>query len=199
MDSVFAFVGADFVLFAADAAELHSITVLKPESEKLVELPSHKILAITGEGGDPYHFSQSVSCNVKLQELTRDAPQTVGAVASYVRNELAEAVRKAPVQVDCLIGGLDRATAAAPAEPRLFRVDYLGSMASAPYLALGYGAYFAHSLLDARWRPGLTRDDALELAAAIAKELHARFLLRPAEFAVKIAAARGVEALTLTD
>ena len=49
-----------------------------------------------------------------------------------------------PYSVNVLLGGYDEATST----PHLYWIDYLGTMASVPYAAHGYGAYFALSTLD---------------------------------------------------
>jgi 20S proteasome subunit beta 4 len=58
---------------------------------------------------------------------------------------LAESLRsRSPYSVNLLIGGYDTADES----PHLYWVDYLGTMASVPFAAHGYGSYFALGLLD---------------------------------------------------
>ena len=77
------------------------------------------------------------------------------ALPSIDIGAVAAKFQKFNLQGLMLIGGFDvSATAkkASPAEvggiPKLYWIDYLGTMAEVPYGAHGYGSYFALSLLD---------------------------------------------------
>lgn len=56
---------------------------------------------------------------------------------------MAEAIRKAPWQVQCLIAGFDERTG-----PELYWLDYLGTLSHYPIAAQGYCSHFALSILD---------------------------------------------------
>lgn len=47
---------------------------------------------------------------------------TTHAVANFTRSEIAEALRKAPYQINMLLGGIDTSG------PNLYYIDYLGTM-----------------------------------------------------------------------
>ena len=59
---------------------------------------------------------------------------------SILRNELATALRKAPKQVNALIGGVD--TLGEDVKPKIYSLDYLGSVVQVPFAAKGYAQYF---------------------------------------------------------
>ena len=82
--------------------------------------------------------------------------------------QLADALRKAPYQVNVLIGGVDKAPAAAgaggagagaggaggsaaKAVPGLYFMDYMASLHKMNYAAHGYAGYFLYALLDRHW------------------------------------------------
>jgi 20S proteasome subunit beta 4 len=65
--------------------------------------------------------------------------------AAWIRRTLADSLRsRHPYSVNLLLGGYDEATST----PHLYWIDYLGTIASVPYAAHGYGSYFALSTLD---------------------------------------------------
>lgn len=84
-------------------------------------------------------FTYFFSCVSNIHEL-RPASS-----ASWIRRSLADSLRsRHPYSVNLLLGGYDVATE----EPKLYWIDYLGTMAEVPFAAHGYGSYFALSLLD---------------------------------------------------
>lgn len=65
------------------------------------------------------------------------------AVASFVRGELARALRsRRPYTVNLLLGGMDPITN----KPNLYWIDYLAALAPVPYAAHGYAQYGFHLL-----------------------------------------------------
>lgn len=54
-----------------------------------------------------------------------------------------------PYHVNLLLAGYDDADG-----PGLYYMDYLASLAKAPFAAHGYGAYLTLSILDRHYRPG---------------------------------------------
>jgi len=60
--------------------------------------------------------------------------------------QLATALRRAPYQVNLLIGGHDE-----DAGPSLYFMDYMACMHKMNYAAHGYAGYFLYALLDRHW------------------------------------------------
>ena len=56
MDVVFGFVGYDFAVLVADRAATQQIIVQKLDEDKIVELDSTKIMALSGPKGDCVAF-----------------------------------------------------------------------------------------------------------------------------------------------
>ena len=83
--------------------------------------------------------------------------------------------------------------------PGLYYMDYLSSLAKAPFAAHGYGAYLTLSILDRHYRPDLTRDEALDLLKKCVEELNRRFILNLPSFNVRLIDKEGIHDLeTLT-
>jgi 20S proteasome subunit beta 4 len=97
--------------------------------------------------GDTIQFAEFVERNIRLYQIRNIYALRPAAAASWIRRSLAESIRsRRPYAVNLLVGGYDTATDT----PRLYWVDYLGTMVEVPFGAHGYGSYFALSLLD-RW------------------------------------------------
>ena len=67
---------------------------------------------------------------------------SIDDTANYIRHELAEAIRKGPYMVNCLLAGFEGD------KPRLFWLDYLGSVIEVRKAAHGYAKYLVSSTMD---------------------------------------------------
>jgi len=100
-------------------------------------------------------------------------------------------------------------------EPKLYWIDYLGTMAPVPFAAHGYGSYFALSLLDrfvsgiceprsrclhVRYRyhdPEATVEEGLAALRRCIDEVSKRLVVTPGKFKVKIVDKEGVREVEL--
>lgn len=169
MECSFAITGKDYVLIAADTTAARSIVKMKIDEDKIKTLSPHLLMAYSGESGsstyydtsigilmfdlssasirigDTIQFAEYIERNIRLYHIRNLYPLRPQSAASWIRRSLAESLRsRSPYTVNLLIGGFDTADNL----PHLYWVDYLGTMASVPFAAHGYGSYFALSLLD---------------------------------------------------
>jgi 20S proteasome subunit beta 4 len=70
-------------------------------------------------------FVEYVQRNVALNEFRSGLQLSTLSTASFVKTELATALRKNPYQVNLLLGGFDKGLGAS-----LFFIDYLGTCVS---------------------------------------------------------------------
>lgn len=155
-------------------------------------LDAHKAVAAAGPQSDCANFVEFVQRNVALNAFRTGLEASTRATASYVRTELAAALRKAPYQVNLLLGGWD-----AGAGPALYYVDYTGAAQRVDFSAHGYAAAFVLSTMDRYWRPGMALDDALALARTCVKELATRYIIHQPAFTVKVVDKDGVRVVAL--
>uniref|UniRef100_A0ACB8FQ91 Proteasome subunit beta type-2 n=1 Tax=Sphaerodactylus townsendi TaxID=933632 RepID=A0ACB8FQ91_9SAUR len=66
--------------------------------------------------------------------------------------------------------------------PSLYYMDYLASLAKAPFAAHGYGAFLTLSILDRYYKPSVTRAEAIEILKKCLEELQKRFILNLPSF-----------------
>jgi 20S proteasome subunit beta 4 len=99
----------------------------------------------TGYTGDTVQFAEYIERNIRLAQIRNTYALPPPSAASWIRRELADSLRsRSPYAVNLLVAGYDLPTH----EPKLYWIDYLGTMAAVPFAAHGYGSYFALSLLD---------------------------------------------------
>jgi 20S proteasome subunit beta 4 len=190
-DSIFGFVGKDYVLLVADAVQARSIVVLTEFEDKILPLDSHKLFAMSGEHGDRIQFSQYIQKNLSLYYYRNNLELTTHAAANYTRRQLADALRQNPYQVNILLGGFDKEG------PSLYFLDYLASMHKVPFGAHGYAGYFIYGLLDKLYKDGLSLDEGVEVARACVKELQTRMVLNSPKYLAKIVDSTGTRVIEL--
>lgn len=95
--------------------------------------------------GDTVHFAEYIERNIRLYQIRNTYPLRPSAAASWIRRSLAETLRSSrPYSINLLLGGYDTSNH----EPKLYWIDYLGTLTQVPFAAHGYGSYFVLSLLD---------------------------------------------------
>jgi 20S proteasome subunit beta 4 len=91
---------------------------------------------------------------------------------------------------------LQRMRAHDPPQSFLYYLDYMGTMEEVPFGAHGYGASFAIAIMDEKWRPDLTVDQAAQLMQDCIEEVKRRVIISNPKFIVKVVSARGTERVT---
>jgi 20S proteasome subunit beta 4 len=193
METLFGFVGSDYVLLVCDTAAKRSIVKMLPDDDKILEVDKTKLMGLSGDAGDRVNFSEYIQKNIALYELRNGYPLSVSAAAHYTRNELATALRERPYNVNLLLAGVDKDVG-----PSLFYMDYLASMHKMNYAVQGYAAYFLFSLFDKYYKIGLNREDGLQLAKLCMKQLQTRFTLSGERYLLKFVDAKGVTQQVIT-
>jgi len=191
MDTCIGLVGKDYVLLAADAMAGRSIMIYKSDEDKILPLNSTTLLGMTGPQGDRANFGEYVRRNVYLKELREKVPLTTSAIANFTRNELHEALRSGPYQVNILLGGVDEA------KPSLYYMDYLASMQEVNFGVHGHASNFCLSVLDKYWLPNMSQEEGIECLRKCIKELNTRFMINLSEWKVKIITAEGLKEVAL--
>ncbi len=181
MDVLLGIVGKDYVMTVADRSQARSIVVFKQDQDKIYELDDKLVMAAAGPQGDRANFAEYVQRNIQLYKYRNDLPMTVKAAANFTRNELATALRRAPYQVNLLMGGFDAKTG-----PSLYYMDYLGSMKKMDFAAQGYASYFTFSIFDRYFKKGMNLEQGKELMQKCIKELRKRFLMNCPNFICKV-------------
>jgi len=189
MDSSFAITGKGYVIVAADMTASRSIVKMQSNVDKIKVLGTHILMASSGEPGDTVQFAEYVERNIRLAQIRNTYPLPPPSAASWIRRELADSLRsRSPYAVNLLVAGYDLSTH----EPKLYWIDYLGTMATVPFAAHGYGSYFSLSLLDKYHDPEATLEEGLATLRRCIDEVSKRLVVTPGKFKVKIVDKEGV-------
>jgi len=180
-DALIAFVGADYVMLCADMNAGRSIMVYQNQEDKILELDSHKLLALGGDPADTVQEPEYFQKNMNLYALKYGVKLTTHAAANYMRGHKSDNLRKGMTIVDMLLGGYDEGEG-----PSLYFIDYLASMQKLDKGAHGYAGFFVNSLLDAHWKPGLTEQEGLVLMDRCIQEIQTRFMISMPNFLIKV-------------
>jgi len=181
MDALIAFVGADFTMVCADQNAARSIMIFQQEEDKIMEIDSHKLLALGGDAADTVQEPEYFQKNMNLYALKYGVKLTTHAAANYMRGDKSEKLRKGMTAVDMLLGGYDEGVG-----PSLYFIDYLASMQKLDKGAHGYAGFFVNSLLDAHWKPGLTEEEGLKLMDLCIAEIGKRFMVSMPNYLIKV-------------
>jgi len=188
-DSVFGIEFDGGVIIAADQTNARSILTYQSNLDKVVQLSSHSAMGVAGPNSDLVNFSEYISKNFALYQLSNNGIQlSTEAQANFCRNELAVALRKGPYQVNILLGGYDKKTSSGS----LYWMDYMAALTKLKYGAQGYASNFCLSIMDRDYKEGLTQDEAVQIVEKCIQELKVRFLLNQSNFLIKVIDKDGV-------
>ncbi|KAI0046321.1 20S proteasome subunit [Auriscalpium vulgare] len=194
MECSFALTGKDYVLVAADTTSARSIIKMKIDEDKIKTLSPHLLMAYSGEPGDTVQFAEYIERNIRLYHIRNLYPLRPQSAAAWIRRSLAESLRsRHPYSVNLLVGGFDTADQS----PHLYWIDYLGTMATVPYAAHGYGSYFASSLLDRYHNPDGTLEEGLATLRRAIDETSKRLIVAPGKYMVKVVDKDGIREIEL--
>ena len=106
--------------------------------------------------------------------------------AQFIRSELAEAIRRGPYSVNCLLAGFEGD------EPRLYWIDYLGSVIETSKAAHGYAEYLTSSVMDTLQSSDLTEEQGLKIIDRCLNSMKDRFVISQSSFSIKIVRKDGI-------
>ncbi|KAI8089376.1 nucleophile aminohydrolase [Halteromyces radiatus] len=194
MECLFGITGKDFTLLAADTVSARSIVVMKGTEDKSRQLSPNTVLLYSGEPGDTVNFAEYIQRNIKLYSIRNGIELSPKSIATFTRREIADSLRsRHPYSVNMILGGYDTKTE----KSELYWIDYLGAMASLPFAAQGYGAYFCTSLMDRYYKPDMNVEEAKKLLQRCLDELKTRFIVNMPKFNVKLVTKDGVQDIEL--
>lgn len=87
-------------------------------------------------------FGDYIQKNLAFLEYKNGVKLSIDDTANFIRHELAEAIRKGPYNVNLLLAGFEGN------EPRLYWLDYLGSLVQLTKAAHGYAEFLTSSVMD---------------------------------------------------
>ena len=195
MESLIGIKGADFVLIAADANAGRSIVLMKDDVQKIHSLDGNKLFGAVGNPSDRDLFTNYIQKNITLYRLRTGISLSTESTAHWTRRKLANALRQNPYQTDLLIGGVDKDPQSEEYIPSLYYMDYLASLNKLDFAVHGHGSNFLLSVMDKYYKPGMTKDEVVDLLKACIHELKVRFIIKYPRFNVQIVDKDGIHVL----
>lgn len=182
MDCMFGMVGEGFTLVMSDTKFARGPVIQSNTIDKMYKLNEHNVMLTGGELGDVVNFSEFIQRNVQLYEKQNGLELNPDATANFTRNQLAGSLRtRNSYAVNLLMAGYDTKSD----KGSLYFLDYLGSMAQAPFAVHGHAAYFCLSIFDKNYKQGMTLDEGLALMKMCVDEMRNRYAINSPTFALR--------------
>lgn len=180
------------MMMAADMSHLQSIMVQKSDDDKMHQLSSNLIMAVSGEAGDTTQFAEYIAKNIQLYKMRNGYELTPSAAVHFTRHTLATHLRsREPYFVNLLMGGFDPDTNTS----ELYYMDYLAASVPVKFYAFGYGGMFTLSVMDKEYRPDMNQDEAYNLLKKCTAEIKRRFIVNLPKFRVRTISKDGIKEL----
>ncbi len=147
------------VVFATERRATMGTFIASRDAQKIYRLTDNIAMTIAGSVGDGQRLARILQVEAKLFELRRHGPMSINALSMLLSNILAE-TKYMPFYVQVLIGGVDKSG------PRIYSLDPLGGrIEEVKFSSTGSGSPIAYGVLEDRYKPDISVEDGVELAA----------------------------------
>lgn len=143
------------VVVGADHRATMGHFIANKSVQKLFRISKNVALTTAGLVGHAQSLSRTLAAELRLFELKRDQEMTVKGASTLTANILSGR----PHYVQLLIVGVD------DSGPSVYSIDSAGGSIPDVYCATGSGSPFMYGVLEDQFKPGMTQDEALALAA----------------------------------
>merc|ERR1712194_753632 len=151
--------------------------------DKIAECPNGVLVGVMGPFADRSSFTEVVTKNLALYELKNGVALSPAAAAAWVRNLLAESIRRAPYNVMTLMAGYSEEEK----DAELYFLDR-------------YAGNFCVGILDKEWRADMSVEQGLALIKKCIEEIKLRYVPgKLSKFLIKIVTKDGVKTMSGDD
>ncbi len=147
----------DFVVLAADRRATSGYYVAHKKTRKIVPIADYMAMTTAGLVADAQVLADWLSNHIRYHYYTTKRKLSVRAAAEYL-SAILHSSRFFPYIVQLLLGGYDTA-------PRLYNLDFYGSLTEEKYVATGSGSPTAIGVIEDQYTETLSKDEAVNLAA----------------------------------
>ncbi len=155
----------DGVVLAADKRATAGYYVAHKHVKKIVPVDDRIVITTAGLVADAQMLVNWIRTEIMYYKLSQKKPMKVRSVTTLLANVLFSNSRFYPYIVQLLVGGYDDA-------PRLFNLDWFGSMTEEKYVATGSGSPIALGVIEDGYSEELSIEEAEKLAVrAVASAL----------------------------
>ncbi|RUM47775.1 MAG: proteasome endopeptidase complex, archaeal, beta subunit [Hyperthermus sp.] len=150
------FITRDYVVLAADRRATSGYYVAHKKTKKIIKIVDYMALTTAGLVADAQVLAEWLSNHLRYHSYVAKRPLSVRAAAEYL-SAILHASRLYPYIVQLLLGGFDT-------KPRLYNIDWFGSVTEEKYVATGSGSPIAIGVIEDQYRDDLSIDEAVKLA-----------------------------------
>ena len=146
------------VILATEKRATMGYMIASKKAKKVYQVSDRIGMTTAGGVGDAQQLARILTVECNLYQIRRSRPITVGATATLLSNYLNQN-RYFPYYVQLLVGGVDETG------PSVYSVDAMGGATKEEEIvATGSGSPMAYGVLEDRYKPNMTEDEAVELA-----------------------------------
>ncbi|KAJ2722228.1 proteasome core particle subunit beta 2 [Coemansia sp. Benny D115] len=145
----------DGVVLGADTRATAGPIVADKNCEKIHYIAPNIYCCGAGTAADTMFTTNMVSSQIALHSLNTGREARVGTAMTMLKQHLFK--YQGHIGAALVLGGVD------VVGPHLFTVYPHGSTDKLPYVTMGSGSLAAMAMFESRWRPGMTREEGIEL------------------------------------
>ncbi len=146
------------VVLATEKRATMGYMIASKKAKKVYQVADRIGMTTAGGVGDAQQLARILTVECNLYQIRRSRPITVGATATLLSNYLNQN-RYFPYYVQLLVGGVDEHG------PSVYSVDAMGGATKEEEIvATGSGSPMAYGVLEDRFVPNMTRDEAIDIA-----------------------------------
>jgi proteasome beta subunit len=146
------------VILATEKRATMGYMIASKKAKKVYQVAERIGMTTAGGVGDAQQLARILTVECNLYQIRRSRSITVGATATLLSNYLNQN-RYFPYYVQLLVGGIDETG------PSVYSVDAMGGATrEEEIVATGSGSPMAYGVLEDRYKPNMTEDEAIELA-----------------------------------
>lgn len=146
----------DAVILAADRRATSGIYVAHKKTRKIIQVTDYMAVTTAGLVADAQVLADWLANHARYYQYTTKKRLSVRAAAEYL-SAILHSARFYPYIVQLILGGYDT-------QPRLFNIDWFGSLTEEKYVATGSGSPTAIGVIEDQYREDMTINEAVELA-----------------------------------
>jgi proteasome beta subunit len=158
---------ADGVVLATDKRASAGYMVATKNAQKMYILDDHLVSTIAGSVADAQNMMDTISAEAKLFKIRNEKPMRIQAASRLTANILFQS-RILPYLLQLIIGGVD------DTGPRLFVLDFFGSLTEEDFISTGSGSPIALGVLENKYHDKIKVSEAITLAIRAVKSAISR-------------------------
>ncbi|KAI5184414.1 20S proteasome subunit beta 4 [Nematocida homosporus] len=161
MDVLFGVATHDFVLLASDMYFRNNVIVSKTDLVRFTKISERAAVIASGNQGDCERTIRYNLESLRFQEAANGLVLTEQTFASRLQKHIHSLVRRKPVEVTALIGGISSGSGL------LYTIDQYGALTTTKYAGTGYAGNLFLSAMDSKYRPDMSEEEAIDTIRSI--------------------------------